>query len=241
MPDDIRAGLVRVADAKHAAFNARLVPNINSQRILGVRMLELRRIAHQLTKANDAAIETFLVATPHRYLEEDLLHILLLNEMRDVDQFVAALEAFLPFVDNWMVSDALSPRLPSDQLPALESHIHCWLQSPDTYTARCGVILLMDSFLDELFRPEHLHWVAGVKSDDYYAHMVVGWYFATALAKQPKTARAAFFSPDALGLRLAPEARRKAVQKSLESRRISDHLKAELRQLRANLKASGDY
>lgn len=235
------ADLASLSDAEYAAFNSRLVPNISSQRILGVRMPELRRIVRRLTKTNDPVVKDFLADIPHRYLEEDLLHILLLNEIRDLDQFVTGLEAFFPFVDNWMISDALSPKLASDLLPSLESHIHRWLKSPNTYTARCGVILLMGSFLDARFKPQHLHWVAEIESEDYYAHMAVGWYFATALAKQPESTRAAFFSPDTLGLRLAPKARRKAIQKALESKRVPDSTKAELRQLRSRLKASNDY
>lgn len=224
-----------LAEPSYAAFNARLVPTVDSQRILGVRMPQLRSIVRRIITADDAKLEAFLTTTPHDYLEENLLHVLLLNEIKDLELFVASLEAFFPFIDNWMVSDALSPRLARDVIPQLEPHIHRWVQSADLYPARCGVVLLMKFFLGQYFDKRHLRWVATIKSDDYYAHMAAAWYFATALATQPEHVRAVFFAPETLDLHLSLPVRRKAVQKALESRRIPDQLKIELRQLRTTL------
>lgn len=230
-----------LADVKHAEFSAKLVPTVDRQRVLGVRMPQLRKIVRELKKNDDPLAGDFLASAPHCHLEEDLMHVLLLNEIRDVDQFAAGLEAFFPLMDNWMVTDAVAPKLPKGQLGKLESYVHRWVQSSETYVVRTGVVVLMRKFLDDLFREDHLRWVAGARPDDYYVHMVVGWYFATAMAKQPDVVRVAFFSPEKLGLQLAPEARRKAIQKSLESYRIPDELKSELRRLRAELKASDSY
>lgn len=47
---------------------------------------------------------------PHGYYDENNLHGLLINEMRSYDAALAALEAFLPHVDNWATCDILSPR-----------------------------------------------------------------------------------------------------------------------------------
>ena len=85
----------------------------------------------------------------------------------------------------------------------------------------------MKFYLDESFSPEYPEWVAAVKSDEYYVNMMIAWYFATALAKQPEAAL-----PYLKNQRLDPWTHNKTIQKARESYRISPEMKEELYQLR---------
>ncbi len=87
--------------------------------------------------------------------------------------------------------------------------------------------MLMNEFLGEDFRPEYLEWVASVRNRDYYVRMMVAWYFATALAKQ--------YDESVVYIekrRLDPWTHKKAIQKAVESFRVSDIHKEYLRTLR---------
>ncbi|QWW19588.1 DNA alkylation repair protein [Schaalia sp. 19OD2882] len=220
-----------LADADNAAFLARLVPTIDPARIKGARNPALREIAKRAWRDRREEALAFLDALPHATLDEDLLHSFLIAQERDLDTVYMRIDAFLPYVDNWASCDSLSPKALAKDPERLEVSIRRWI-GPDSavYTRRFAVCMLMEHFLREHFRPEFHALVAGIESDEYYLHMVQGWYFATALAHQPEETL-----PWLVEGRLPPAARRKAIQKSLESLRIPDTTKDLLRQVRAGL------
>ena len=180
--DEIVAELFRLQDKKYAAFQAKLIPAVEPGRIIGVRTPELRAFAKELFGGEDTA--AFLTALPHPYFEEDQLHAFVISQEKDFDKCIGAVEAFLPFVDNWATCDQLSPKafkkVPEKLLPYIET----WLKSDMVYTVRFGIGMLMQHFLDEKFDPKYADMVAAVKSEEYYINMMIAWYFATALAKQ---------------------------------------------------------
>lgn len=206
-------------------FQSKLVPNIPKETILGVKTPELRRIAKELRGTAEA--EAFVVSLPHRYYEENLVHFFLIAAIRDFDECVRAVETFLPYVDCWPVCDQSSPKVFAKNHGKLLPLIQKWIASEHVYTVRFGVRMLMNEFLGEDFRPEYLTWVAAIENDDYYVKMMVAWYFATALAKQYDES-VAYLERRAL----APWTHKKAIQKALESFRVSDAHKEYLKTLR---------
>ena len=182
----IRETLFSLRDEKFAAFQARLIPNVAPERIIGVRTPALRKLAKTLRGSGEA--EEFLKALPHEFFEENHLHAFLLCEMKDFDACVQAVEDFLPYVDNWATCDQMSPRVFRKNKQALLPYIRCWIASERCYTRRFGTGMLMSHFLDEDFREEYLRLVSDKRSEEYYVNMMIAWYFATALAKQYEAA-----------------------------------------------------
>ena len=221
----IRERLFAMRDAEYQAFQSKLIPTLPPERVIGVRTPALRRYARELAGTSEAA--AFLAAVPHRYYEENNLHGFLLERERDFAAALAGVEAFLPYVDNWATCDLFSPPVFARHKDALLAPVRRWMQSERTYTVRYGLGMLMRHYLDEAFRPEYLAWAGAVRSEEYYVRMMAAWYFATALAKQPEAAWPWLAEP-----RLDPWVRAKAVQKALESRRITPAQKQELRALR---------
>ena len=221
----IRETLFSLRDEKFAAFQARLIPNVAPERIIGVRTPALRKLAKTLRGSGEA--EEFLKALPHDFFEENNLHAFLLCEMKDFDACVQAVEDFLPYVDNWATCDQMSPGVFRKNKQALLPYIRCWIASERCYTRRFGTGMLMSHFLDEDFREEYLRLVSDKRSEEYYVNMMIAWYFATALAKQYEAAL-----PYLENRRLAPWVHNKAIQKAVESFRVSDEHKACLRALK---------
>ena len=223
--EEILQSFFALQDLKYKDFQAKLMPTVDKSTIIGVRTPELRRLAKEFAKRED--VGAFLDALPHRYYDENNLHGFLLCEEKDFDRVVARLDAFLPYIDNWATCDLLSPKAFRKHKTELLPHIRRWLASGEVYTVRFGIEMLMSHYLDGDFSPEYLAWVAAVRSEEYYVNMMIAWYFATALAKQYKSAL-----PILLERRLAPWTHNKTIQKATESYRITEEQKAYLRSLK---------
>ena len=223
--DAIFQRLSELSDPTYRDFHAGLIPNISPETILGVRVPALRRLARELRGSAEA--QEFMAALPHEYYDENCLHGLLINDIKDFGATVSALDAFLPYVDNWAVCDLISPRSFKSRPPELAAHVRRWLDSSHSYTVRFGIGVLMSFYLDEGFEPAQLEAVAERCCEEYYVNMMVAWYFATALAKQPEAAL-----PYIENRRLSRWTHNKAIQKSIESRRIPDETKTYLKTLR---------
>lgn len=223
--DAIFQRLSELSDPTYRDFHAGLIPNISPETILGVRVPALRKLARELRGSAEA--QEFMAALPHEYYDENCLHGLLINDIKDFGATVSALDAFLPYVDNWAVCDLISPRSFKSRPPELAAHVRRWLDSSHSYTVRFGIGVLMSFYLDEGFEPAQLEAVAERCCEEYYVNMMVAWYFATALAKQPEAAL-----PYIENRRLSRWTHNKAIQKSIESRRIPDETKTYLKTLR---------
>jgi 3-methyladenine DNA glycosylase AlkD len=227
-PTEIREALYQLHDEKYRAFQVKLIPNIAPETIIGVRTPALRSLAKQMYRAGDC--DAFLAELPHRCFDENQLHAFILSEMHDFEACIEATCRFLPFVDNWATCDQLSPKVFKRHRPELLAYVEQWLNSGQTYAVRFAIGMLMAHYLDEDFDGAYLRRVSQVPAGTYYVSMMVAWYFATALAKQYDAAL-----PYIEGHRLDPWTHNKAIQKSLESYRISDERKAYLRGLKVRV------
>ena len=95
---ELREVLFKNQDLKYRDFSAKLTPTIKKDLFIGVRVPKLREIANLYAK--NERIKDFLEDLPHKYVEENTLHGLLLSELKDYDEVVKKLDAFLPYVDN---------------------------------------------------------------------------------------------------------------------------------------------
>ena len=217
--------LKKCGDNKYRDFQSKLVPNIDKNTILGVKTPEMRRIAKEIKGTSEA--QEFLHELPHKYYEENLVHFFLIAMIRDFDECVSEVERFLPYVDCWPVSDQSSPKVFTKHHDRLPGIIKNWIDSEHVYTARFGIRILMNEFLGEDFKEEYLEWVAKKRGEDYYIKMMIAWYFATALAKRYDES-VVFIENN----RLDEWTHNKAIQKALESFRVTDEHKAYLRTLK---------
>ncbi len=217
--------LFKLQDKEYAEFQGKLIPTIDKNRVIGVRVPEIRKLAKKYIK--DEKGEKFLNNLPHKYYDEDMLHGLLISEMKDYELCIAEVDKFLPFVDNWAVCDIMSPKIFKENKNKLIKKIKVWSESKNVYTCRFGIGMLMKYFLDEDFKPEYLEIPSKIVSNEYYIQMMIAWFFATALAKQWDSTIKYIEER-----KLSKWVHNKSIQKARESYRITDEQKEYLKGLR---------
>lgn len=228
---EIQTRLFALRDEGFKAFNSKLMPTVAPETVIGVRTPPLRALAKELRGTETAT--RFMAALPHGYFEEYALHAFLIEHIGDYADCVAALERFLPYVDNWATCDQLNPKVLGTHRAELMGNIRRWIASEHVYTRRYAIGLLMRWYLGEDFHTEYADIAAAADDgrfggyDKYYLNMMQAWYFATALAKNYNEAL-----PYLEERRLAPWTHNKSIQKAVESYRVSAEHKAYLRTLR---------
>lgn len=230
---NIRERLFSLKDDSFADFQSRLTPNVERDSMIGVRVPELRKLAGGLKKEGKIKLKpgSFIMALPHKYYDENMLHGLMISELEDYEECIKAVDSFLPYVDNWAVCDIMSPKIFKKHRAELIGKIREWSASGHTYTCRFGIGMLMSHFLDGDFSKEYLEIPAGVHSKEYYVNMMIAWFYATALAKQWNAV-----IPYIENKALNDWTHNKTIQKACESRRITDEQKAYLRSLKTSQK-----
>lgn len=219
--------ILELQDMEYREFTARLIPDIDKKRIVGVRLPQLRTLAKEIVREGKG--DAVLTELPHYYTDENNLHALVLAELKDYDRTIEELDRFLPYVDNWATCDSMKPKAfkRNENKEKLLADIRRWLNSEHPFTIRFAISMLMTHFLDNDFREEYLDWVAAVENEHYYVRMMVAWYFATALAKQYDATL-----PYLMARRLKKWTHNKAIQKATESLRITQEQKQLLRTLK---------
>ncbi len=222
---DIKNDLLKLQDKKYRDIIIKIIPNVNSDLIIGIRTNELRNYAKKMIKENNYT--SFLESLPHEFFEENQIHAFIISELKDYDKCILYINSFLPYIDNWATTDQMSPKVLKKDRDKLIYEIKKWIKSKKTYTIRFGIGMLMQHYLDDDFNIEYLDLVASIKSKEYYVNMMIAWFFATSLSKRyNETIK--FLEEK----RLDKWIHNKTIQKAIESYRIKDNQKEYLRSLK---------
>ena len=222
---EILEELFELKDAEYAKFHSNLIPGVPFESIIGVRVPILRKLGKKYVK--NPEYKEFLKELPHKYYDENVLHGIVISEIKDYEEFINELEAFLPYIDNWAVCDIISPKVFKKNKVKLLDKINTWISSKHIYTCRFGLRMIMSLYLDDDFKREYLDMAAAIKSEEYYVNMMIAWLFATALAKQwDETVK--YIEEK----RLDKWVHNKTIQKARESYRITGEQKEYLKGLK---------
>ena len=222
---NVQTRLFELQDLKYRDFHAKLMPTVNKEKIIGVRTPALRVFAKKYGKTDEA--KEYLQILPHQYYEENNLHGLLIEQIKDYDTCLEELERFLPYIDNWATCVMLAVKVVKNHLDTFIDEVYRWMESDHAYTIRFGISMLMRYYLEDAFQMEYPEKVAQIRSEEYYVNMMRAWYFATALAKQYDK-----ILPFIEKQKLDVWTHNKTIQKAIESYRITPEQKEYLRGLK---------
>lgn len=109
--DDIRNYLFELAEPGYRDFTKSLIPNIDENTIIGVRVPLIRKLASKLNVEYPDLSLSFLNSLPHKYYEENNLHGYLIEKISDYNEAMEYTEKFLPYLDNWSTCDTFAPKV----------------------------------------------------------------------------------------------------------------------------------
>lgn len=213
-------------DLKYKNFNSKLIPNIDNDKIIGVRVPVIRKIAYEIY--NNDYIEDFLCELPHKYHEENILHGIILSiKYKNIDVFLLKLDIFLDYVDNWAVTDIISPKIFRKYPDKVYEYIKIWVKSNGVYKIRFGVVSLLQFYLDDNYNIEILEIIRSIRINDYYVNMAIAWFYSFALIKQYNDT-IKYFENKILDKWI----HNKSIQKAIDSYRINSDRKEYLKKLK---------
>lgn len=223
---EITDRLFEMQDLKYKEFHQRLIPNIDPDTVIGVRMPALRIYAKELVKEGKA--HEFFRDAPHYYYDEKTLHGIMIGlAAKTPSEALKLIDEFLPYVDNWATCDSMPPKILKKDLKLLRRTIMPWLDSNQTYRVRFAVVAMLQFLLEDEFEATDLERLADIKSEEYYINMAIAWYYSFALIKQYDETIGLFE-----GKTLGKWIHNKSIQKAVESYRITKDKKDYLRTLR---------
>lgn len=200
---------------KRKAFTDRLIPD-SPLKSSGVSIPQARKIASALSLDDEIEFE---------YIEDVIVRgIIIFSARISFEEKKELIEAFLPFLCSWMVTDIVSSSLwyRKNEGEAVFSYFFSLIDRKEEMTRRLGIVALMDrSFMDEEHISMMLDKISEIHTDHYLLNMGAAWYFASAYTRLPDLAYAWY-------PRLDDTVRKMARQKCRDSRRISQQDKQRL-------------
>lgn len=222
---NIQEELFKLQDLNYKNFTSKLIPNINKDVIIGVKIPLIRTLAK---KINFEDAIKFINDLPHKYHEENILHTCLMNiYIKDLDTYLEYLDKFLPYIDNWEVCDTLNPKIFKKDYNKVHKYLLNILKDKRTYYKRFAIVSLLQFYLGNNLYNKDLITLSKIKSNDYYVNMAISWYYSVALIKNYEEVIPLFENKI-----LDKWIHNKSIQKAIESYRISDEIKSYLRSLK---------
>jgi len=210
---DIRTRLMELADEKYRAFSASLTPGKDN--ILGVRIPLLRKLAKEILK-NDW--KGYLMNPCGNSMEELILQGFVICGCKvSPEEKLRMVADFVPKIDCWPVCDSFCSclKLADTHKELVWDFIQPYLYSDREYEIRFGVVMLLH-YLSEEYAPLAFLHFNRIKHEGYYARMAIAWLLSMYYVNCPELT-CEFLKNN----NLDSFTHNKAIQKIIESRRVS--------------------
>ena len=224
--EEIRNKLHSWADARYREFHSGLVPD--TPHILGVRIPLLRQLAKELVRDN--RWRDFIGATDTCYYEETMLQGMMIGRQKmSWEEKKSYIQQFVPRINNWAVCDIFCGELKKTarkEPEAVWDFLQPYLASEKEFEQRFGIVMLLH-FVDEKHLPALFAYADTFCEEGYYARMALAWVLSVCYVHFPKPTLAYLQRS-----RLDRWTYNKALQKSIESLRVSATDKTILRSMK---------
>lgn len=219
----IRKMLLDLKDEEYRKFTLKLIPNIEENKVIGVRAPKLREIVKKELKNIESKEKYLNQLTEFKYFEEYNIYMYILEKENDLEKAIYRIKEILPFIDNWATCDISSPKVFKKYPKEVYRFAKECINSDKPYIKRYGIGLLLSNrlydYTDLVINSED--------NDEYYVKMVKAWYLSMALVyNYEKTIK--YFEEK----KIDKWVYNKALQKAIESRQIDINVKEYLRKLK---------
>lgn len=227
MKKQIKQKLQELADPKYKEFHGGLCPG--TENILGVRVPILRNYAKQLNK--QYSLEFLLEEIDDQYYEEIMLQgmLIALEKRENKEILFNKIQEFVPKIDNWAICDVFCAGLKITKKHPQEiwDFIQKYLVSDKEYEVRFAVVIILNYYITEEYLQKDFKIFDEIKQEGYYVKMAVAWAISVCLTKYYEQTIAYLKTSQ-----LDQFTYQKAIQKAIESYRITEEQKQFLRKMK---------
>ncbi len=222
---NIREELFKLSDEKYKKFHSSLCPGTDN--IIGVRIPKLRILAKEISKGN---FREFLKENENKYYEETMLEGFVIGYAKmELNEKLEYISKFVPKIDNWAICDCTCStfKFINKNKQEIWKFIQKYLKSNKEFEVRFGVIIMLDYFLTEDYFDDVIKKLDKIKQSDYYVKMAIAWTLQVAYVKNKEKTIKYLKNNN-----LDDFTYNKAIQKMIESNRISKEEKDSLRKMK---------
>ena len=213
--------LFSLKDEKYKEMKKRIIKN-NNIKIIGIRIPTLKKIARNISKEDYI---NFIKYNTHKYLEENILHGLILGYIKEDEKLLKQIDKFIPYIDNWETCDTVCANL--KQFKKLDINIIKKYINENPWSQRFGLVLLLDHYIKE----ENLNFIynicKSINTEEYYVKMAISWLLSICYIKYP-TNTLSFLKKT----NLDKFTHNKTISKICDSKRIEKEEKEKLKLIR---------
>ena len=213
-------------DEKYLDFNSKLI-NQNDYPVIGIRVPQLRDYARKLMKDNT------MPSFKDKYHEEVLVHGFCIALYKcDFKEKIELIDDYLPLINTWDICDGFVSSLKDikKNKETYYPYIEKYLYTDKEFYQRYGFVVLMDYYLEEKYLKDIFKYLKKVKYNGYYSKMGAAWLLSYCFIRYYDET-ISYINKN----KLDEFVLNKGIQKALESYRIDDYKKDELRKIRTNL------
>lgn len=220
--ENIREQLFKKQDLKYKEFHSSLCPNV--EKIIGVRVPELRNIAKEIAKED---YDKFLEQSKDEYYEELVLQGLVIGYAKiSIQETFKYLKKFVPKINSWAVCDTTCSNLKITKkyMNEMWRFLEQYINSRNEYEIRFALVMYLNYYLTDDYIDEILQKIDKINNDKYYVQMAIAWLISFAYIKQKEKTEKYLQKNNLDKFTL-----NKSIQKICESYRVSEEDKARLR------------
>lgn len=207
-----------------------IVPNVNEERFLNVRIPQLRAIAKDIAKSSNWL--EYIRDNKNKYIEETTVEGLILGYLKiDEKEKLKYIKNFVDKIDNWITCDVVCSTLKFKDKKLLWDFIEPYSKEREEFKIRFFAIMALTHFKNIEYVERILKIFNSIETKDYYAQMGIAWTVSMFYVKFP-IITASFLN----SCELDDFTYNKALQKIIESNQVSKEDKDLVRSMKRKIK-----
>ncbi len=225
MNEEVRKKIFELADEKYKQFHSGLCPN--TENIVGVRIPVLRNYAKELVKKD---FRSYLKTISDEYYEEIMIKGMIIGLAKmEAEERINYINKFVPKIDNWAICDTFCAGLKftNKNKELVWKFIKKYENSKKEFELRFLIVMLLDYYITDEYIEEVIRMLDKIKHEGYYVKMAISWAISEAYVKYPKTTMKYLKNNT-----LDNFTYNKAIQKTIESYRVSEEDKNILKKMK---------
>lgn len=229
--EEIRQKLFSLKEDEYQKFSSSLLPNVDPDRIIGVRVPKLRSIARTIARRD---YRSYLAECSSDTYEEMMIEgfVIAMADMTFAER-CAYIASFVRKIDNWGVCDSFcsSLKFAHDNPDAVWEWTELYFASHRPYEVRFAIVMAIFYFAEERYAQDFFEHLDHIRINDYYVKMAIAWALSVYYVKVPEQTKRYLTEHN-----LDMWTYRKALTKIIESNRVSEEDKDWIREFRKQIK-----